>query len=94
MKKVYSTLGLFLTLFALLTLTLGAIFVPRVKGTEQSPWEGNTAGNEGFTDEPPPLQLSEDNAIRATFLIDFRWLIKNLVQPTTDGTVFQICHYL
>lgn len=86
MKKVYLTLGLFLTLFALLTLTLGAIFVPRVKGTEQSPWEGNTAGNEGFTDEPPQLQLSEDNTIRATFLLDFRWFTFRLVYNQTTET--------
>lgn len=86
MKKVYSILGLSLTFVALMTLTLSATFVQRVRGAEQSPWEGNIAGNEEFTNEPPPLQLSEDNTIRATFLIDYRWFTFRLVYNQTTET--------
>ena len=86
MKKVYSTLGFFFTLCLLLTLTLSAIFVQRVKGAEQSLWEGNVTGNEEFTYEPPSLQLSENNTIRATFLIDYRWFTFRVVYNETTET--------
>ena len=86
MKKVYSTLGLFLTFFALLTLTFNATFLLRVKGVEQSPWEETIAENEEFPFEIHRPQLPEDNAIRATFLVDYRWFSFRLVYNQTAET--------
>jgi hypothetical protein len=63
----------------------GEVLLP-LSAREQSPWEGNITEDEEFPYEPSPLQLSEDNAIRATFLIDYRWFAFRLVYNQTTKT--------
>jgi hypothetical protein len=63
----------------------GEVLLPLSAG-EQSQLEGNITEDEEFPYEPSPLQLSEDNTIRATFLIDYRWFAFRLVYNQTTET--------